>query len=47
MTHYLNPRCVQLDDVVDLDYYTNLILDGHRPPQDDTPSDSDGAPAEA
>jgi hypothetical protein len=46
MTHELNPRCVQLDEVVVPETYVDLILEGHLPPQDDTSADSGEAPAE-
>ncbi len=36
MTEELNLRSVQLDDVVDSDYYIDLMLEGHLPPQDET-----------
>jgi hypothetical protein len=46
MTQKLNPRCIQLDEVVDPDYYVDLILEGYRPPQDDISTESEKAPAE-
>ena len=46
MTHELNPRCVQLDEVVDPETYVDLMLEGHQPPQDVTSTDSGEAPAE-
>jgi len=33
MTQKLNPRCVQLDEVVDPETYIDLILEGHLPPR--------------
>jgi hypothetical protein len=46
MTHELNPRCVQLDEVVVPETYVDLILEGHLPPQDEAPTDPGEAPAE-
>jgi hypothetical protein len=46
MTQELNHRCIQLDEVVDPETYLDLILEGHLPPQGETPADSGEAPAE-
>lgn len=46
MTQDLNPRCVQLDEVVTPETYVDLMLEGHLPPQDVTSTDPGEAPAE-
>jgi len=46
MAQNLNLCCVQLNEVVDPDYYVDLILEGHLPLQDDSPADSGEAPAQ-
>ena len=44
MTQELNPRCIQLDEVVDPETYVDLILEGHLPPQDCPAAGSNEAP---
>jgi hypothetical protein len=46
MNQHHVPTCVQLDEVVDPDYYVDLMLEGHLPLQDCTPVDLGEAPAE-
>jgi hypothetical protein len=46
MTQELNPRCIQLEEVVYPEYYVDLILEGHLPLQDHTSADSNEPRAE-
>jgi len=46
MTQELNPRCIQIDEVVDPETYVDLILEGHLPLQDVPPAECCEASAE-